>query len=357
MLLLVINTAEWSLPLSTLKEAFYEAPTPLKEAIPPELPGGQPDPPEEPRRPHARRYPPLMACYHPKTAYWKEGGGLTFDGRKGGVSLQLPCGQCIGCRLQRSQDWATRITHEASLHEDNCFLTLTFRPEDLPWDRSVSVRDVQTFMRRLRKKIGSVRFFAVGEYGTNLSRPHYHIMLFGHAFPDRTIWSKSPSGHYLYRSAALEALWTEGFSFIGNVTVESAGYVARYCTKKINGDKAKEHYQVLNPETGEIALRTPEFAVMSRKPGLGGEWFKQFHADAFPSDFIVIDGQKRPIPRYYKKLLERSDPWLAQDVALAREERSRLPQARANSTPARLATREESALLRAERLKRQLENE
>lgn len=252
--------------------------------------------------------------------------------------MLIPCGGCIGCRLQKARDWATRMAHEASLHESNSFITLTYANEYLPEDGSLSVRATQLFFKRLRKSLPgvSVRYFVVGEYGDENWRPHYHAILFGYQFPDLIPWRMSPGGFPLYRSAALEKLWPFGQCEVGNVNAKSAGYVARYSLKKVTGQQSEDHYLRPHPVTGSVHRVIPEFALMSRRPGLGDGWFKQFARDAFPSDFLVIDGKKRPVPAYYKKKLSE----IAQLQVVAR----RKSRARANtidSTDARLATREE----------------
>lgn len=255
--------------------------------------------------------------------------------------------------MSKAKDWETRLYHEGQLHERSSFVTLTFAEEHLPPDLSVSVRDVQLFMKRLRKRHGSsIRFFACGEYGDDHMRPHYHLILFGIDFEDRVPWRKTGSGHLVYRSAALEKLWPFGHCEIGTVTPQSCGYVARYCLKKVNGDRAAEHYRRAHPETGEVISLRPEFICMSRRPGIGGEWFDRFASDAFPSDFVVVDGSKRGVPRFYEKKLGDIDK------AVIKGERKRnAAQHVENNTPERLEVRREVAELRVKQLKRELETE
>ena len=137
-----------------------------------------------------------MPCYSPLTAYKGKSTDsgkmcLSFkrsEGLFGSFSaINLPCGQCIGCRLERSRQWAVRCMHEASLHDENSFLTLTYSDENLPPGGSLHLPDFQNFMKRLRKSIAPkrVRFYHCGEYGDILSRPHYHALLFGYDFDDR----------------------------------------------------------------------------------------------------------------------------------------------------------------------------
>lgn len=272
----------------------------------------------------------------------------------GAKAFSLPCGQCMGCKLDRARDWQTRLAHEASLHESSCFLTLTYSDEFLPRDLSVDVRHVQLFMKRLRKALPvPVRFFCCGEYGEKLQRPHYHMLLFGYDFPDKVPWRKTGSGFVTYRSAQLEKIWTFGNCEIGTVTPQSAGYVARYVTKKVSGDDefAREHYRRFNPATGEIWQVAKEFIVMSTKPGIGHGWFEQYSCDAFPSDFVIIDGIRRPVPRYYfKKIAERE----AMKIKSQRKEKA--AQHSDNNTEPRLMTRHESQILKSQRLTREYDD-
>ena len=206
-----------------------------------------------------------MPCYKPLHAFrsldkkTKNGKTAIFFKRAdaGNLSLRidLPCGQCIGCRIDRSRDWALRCVHEASSFTYNCFVTLTFDDVHLNHRGSLVKSDFQKFMKRLRKRYdgidavsrpdGSVhfpiRYFHCGEYGSLLSRPHHHACLFNFDFPDKELWS-TRSGVRLFRSESLERLWPFGFCTIGEVTWESAAYVARYVTKKVTGKDAASHY-------------------------------------------------------------------------------------------------------------------
>lgn len=294
-----------------------------------------------------------MPCFHPVKGYRKRGGGFTLSARDslGAVPMTVPCGQCIGCRMDKARDWQTRLCHEASRHEESSFLTLTYSAEHLPDNYSVDVRHLQLFMKRVRKRaVAPLRFFGCGEYGDRDLRPHYHVLLFGEAFiEDRKPWRRTATGHTTYRSEALDRAWGLGFAEFGTVTAESAGYVARYCMKKVNGPMAVDHYTRAHPDTGEIHRVHREFITMSRRPGIGGSWYDEYSGDAFPSDFVILDGQRRPVPGYYTR---RLPPDEAESIKLKRKERAKL---RAdNNTPERLATREEVLALRLENLKRDL---
>jgi len=186
------------------------------------------------------------------------------------------------------------------LYADNCFITLTFSDEHLPEDRSVDVRIFQLFMKRLRKQYGDgIRFFHCGEYGERFGRPHYHACLFNFDFPDKYFWRISPTKNRLYRSPSLEVLWPFGHCEIGSVTFESAAYVARYVLKKFTGPQADLHYEYIDPLTGQIFDRSPEYVTMSRRPGIGKAWFEKYSSDVFPGDFVVMNGKKVRPPRYY----------------------------------------------------------
>lgn len=227
-----------------------------------------------------------------------------------GKALSLPCGKCIGCRLERARQWAVRIMHESEMHEDSCFITLTYRDEDLPPDGSISVSVAQLFMKRLRARIApvKVRFFLVGEYGEVTGRAHYHLLLFGYDFPDKVVLSETPT-QTLYRSDILADIWGFGNCSIGQVTFDSACYVAKYACKKIIGKMAAAHYRG----------RLPEFCTMSRRPGIGSGWIKKFSSDVFPSDEVIVKGFPARPPRFYDKFLEVQNPDLFSAVKVQRE--------------------------------------
>lgn len=255
-----------------------------------------------------------MPCYSPLQA-WR--GRKLVDGKTSIVwrkteadpalvdsELKLPCGQCIGCRLERSRQWAMRCVHEASLYKDNCFITLTYDGSRLFPSGGLCMRDFQLFMKRLRKQnVGKkIRFFHCGEYGELGGRPHYHACLFNHDFSDKVLWSVR-DGVRLYRSVTLENLWSLGFSTVGDVTFQSAAYVARYIMKKVIGD-GKDVY--VNELTGEC--RDKEYVTMSRRPGIGRGWYDKFKLDLYPSDFGIINGMKVRPPKFYDHIFDVEFP-------------------------------------------------
>lgn len=261
--------------------------------------------------------------------------------------LELACGQCIGCRLRRSREWALRMVHEAQMHERNCFLTLTYRSADLPVDQSLKVEHWQRFAKRLRRKIGPFRFFHCGEYGEENLRPHYHACLFGVDFRADRVFVRMSGKHKLYRSALLDETWGLGFANIGELSFESAAYVARYVMKKVTGKQAVEHYTRVDPNTGECWSVRPEYTTMSRRPGIGSKWFEAFKTDVFPSDEVVHDGKRHRTPRFYDKRLEDAEL----DV-VRRKRRDAADERREDTTPERLRSRERFAVARLSQLSR-----
>lgn len=237
------------------------------------------------------------------------------------------------------------------------FLTLTYSEENLPEDGSLNPDDHTEFVNKLRlhlwrkKPRRKFRYYMCGEYGEQLSRPHFHYLIFGYDFPDKTFW-KEHRGSIYYRSEELEKLWPYGHSTIGHVTVESAAYCARYVLKKWTGEKAVPHY--VN-EHG--VMLHPEFCRMSRRPGIGAAWFKKYGVtDVYDSgDFVVINGKKYSTPRYYDSLLESLD--VERLLEIKSDRSNRAEEHADNNTRERLETREQVQKLRAKHLHRGYENE
>lgn len=217
--------------------------------------------------------------------------------------------------MAKMRDWAIRSVHEAQMHEKTCFITLTYDDEHLPEDRSISVRAWQLFAKRLRRRLGAFRYLACGEYGDETLRPHYHAILFGQDFTeDRMVLSQSET-HTLWTSEILSTVWGQGYCPIGPLTFDSAAYCARYALKKVGGKKKEDgHYERVHEDTGEVIEVLPEFATMSRRPGLGTSWFLKYRDDVYPDDFVVIGGKKFRPPKFYDKQLEKADPDLLQSL-------------------------------------------
>lgn len=224
----------------------------------------------------------------------------------------IRCGQCLGCRINKAQEWALRMTHEQKFYKDSSFITLTYSPEYLPGDSSLVKKHLQNFLHRFcmrikRQGLEKPRYYGVGEYGDKKSRPHYHVIIFGYNFPDKEIYEKQEN-YYYYTSKLLNELWPFGISIIAEANTDTMNYCAKYATKKIvgNKEKAKEHY----------GKRIPEFTLVStgRKEnlGIGYRYFKENWQNIYERDFLYIKGKTKPYkmkpPRYYDKLLEREHP-------------------------------------------------
>lgn len=259
-----------------------------------------------------------MGCDSPLTAYRSQElnpatgrYGLTFNSKNSlsGTPIKVPCSKCIGCKLERSRQWAVRCQHESQMHSENCFLTLTYDREHLPVDFSVHPRVMQLFFKKLRKLIAPkrVRFFLGAEYGDLNLRPHYHIILFGHDFSDKIWFERTEAGEDLYKSKTLTALWGNGMAVIGQVTFKSAAYTARYSTKKITGPKASDFYLREHPDHHFIVRVRPEFGLMSRRPGIGQTWFDKYKSDVYPSDSVISNNREAKPPRYYDQQLTEEE--------------------------------------------------
>lgn len=269
-----------------------------------------------------------MGCNYPVRAYRLHSGEVTFFVKAGWdirEDLLIPCGQCVGCKMDKSKEWAIRCMNEASLYEENCFITLTYNDQNLPDMESLDYRDFQLFMKRLRKhyKGKKIRFYMSGEYGEKGNRPHFHACLFNHNFEDRKILKRTGSGSTLYDSEILNSLWKKGLASIGDVTFESAAYVAKYIMKKVNGKGSELNYAYSDPETGEILYREKEMSKMSLKPGIGSRWFEKWKSDVFPQDHCIVRGKEKKPPKYYYKKLKEQDPDLYEVVKWQRTEKAK----------------------------------
>lgn len=240
-----------------------------------------------------------------------------------------------------------RCLHEASLHDENAFITLTFNEEHLSENGSLVKSHFQRFIKRLREAVSgsqpsAIRYFHCGEYGERLGRPHHHACIFGFGFPDRTLWQVR-NNTKLYRSEFLESLWPLGFSSVGDVTFESAAYVARYIMKKITGKAAPAHY----------GTKLPEYVTMSRRPGIGRGWIDQYSSDVYPLDKVITRGTECKVPKYYDKCFELTSPV---EYATIKARRQEVARKNPDNTAQRLLVRETVQKARVTMLKRGLED-
>lgn len=322
-----------------------------------------------------------MPCYHPVTA-WRSRAGrsangswpLVFNKSEGfkDKEVQIPCGGCIGCRLEYSRQWALRCVVEASMHKENCFVTLTYNDDHLPKDLSLQKKDLLSFIKRLRRDYAGIRYFSCGEYGDRFERPHYHLCIFNYSFNDleeikyagpRNTFSafcrkheqayrqqkqllnesfspydrsKEFTDYSIYRSEQLERLWEKGFSTVGKFNFETAAYVARYVTKKIKGPDAESYYDG----------RQPEFCLMSRKPGIGKAWFDKWKSDVLNIDGMAKDHLTYMPPKYYDNIIAFTDPDKYKKIKERRKKRFK------ELSPETLARRENYQYIKLSKQKR-----
>lgn len=299
-------------------------------------------------------------CTSPMIGWRTAAGDIVFVERMGKdvvCEVQFACKQCMECRLAKSRHWAMRCMHEMSLHEQNAFITLTYDDEHYPNRGDLCYRDFQLFMKRLRKVLGhEVRYYMCGEYGELTGRPHFHAILFGEMFDDREHYKTTEQGMRLYTSPLLQRVWQRGFCPIGDVTFESAAYVARYCVQKVTGNLAKYHYaRSTDPNFGPVFnwQLTPEFNKMSLKPGIGARWLEKFKTDVYPHDYVVINGKKVTPPKYYDKVFKRENEDEFEQIVFAREKKGRANWP--DNTPDRNRVRDVIVKARAKMLIRNLE--
>lgn len=296
-----------------------------------------------------------MPCYYPIPA-WRNANGVYFNNIPDGIPLRISCGRCIGCRLERSRQWALRLVHENRFHQESAFITLTYDQDHLPLDGSLNKKHFQDFMKRLRRRLGStkLRYFHAGEYGEKLGRPHYHAIIFGTSFRPGVDEECSDRGDLTWRSELLSEVWPYGLNRVGAVTFESCAYVARYITKKITGPQAQAHYEKVDPFSGEISALQSEYCTMSRRPGIGRAHFDAFRSEIYDRDEVVCRGVPSKPPKFYDKLLEKEFP---SEYAIIKDERecalSLSPPE--NRSPDRLEVREKVKVAQVGHLSRRYE--
>jgi len=210
------------------------------------------------------------------------------------------------------------MMHEAQLHEENSFITLTYDDKKIPQYGSLNKAHMVKFMKDLRYQVHpkKIKFFQCGEYGDETQRPHHHAILFNHDFEDKNLYSKR-DGIINYSSEHLDSIWQHGMCITGDVTFESCAYVARYVTKKMTGKGAEElneaglkYYERIT-EDGQIIQLEPEYATMSRGgtsgKGLSYEWYQRYKNEVYPADSVVFNGYEIKPPAYYDSIYEFED--------------------------------------------------
>lgn len=313
-----------------------------------------------------------MSCFHPQTAVVlgvnKQTGKkiLKFLGQSGPFNysgkevVQVPCGQCIGCRIDRSREWANRCMLELQYHDSAYFVTLTYDDFHVPksyyadpetgeahTSLTLCKRDFQLWMKRLRKKFSDdkIRFFACGEYGGETKRPHYHAIVFGLHLSDLVKYKTVREGdsyYTYYNSESIQETWPNGFVVVGEVTWESCAYVARYVTKKLTGDLA-EFYDKFN--------LVPEFSDMSRRPGIARQYYDDHGKEIYDNAYINVStpkgGRKFKPPHYFDRLFDIDCPGSLDELKVRRKRNAQAvlegKMKRTNLNPDEILKVEESA--------------
>lgn len=325
-----------------------------------------------------------MACYHPLTAYartrkngkraivfaddhvrpWIIKDGYLFEEK-----LLIPCGQCLGCRIDYSREWAIRCMLEASLYDNetnpgkNYFLTLTYHDDFLPAGKllrpSLKPDDLTKFMKDLRRQLEyhfnwqGVRFYACGEYGEKFKRPHFHIILFNMPKLPLKYYRTNFEGNILYNCDFISKVWGKGHAVIGEVNFHTCAYVARYMTKKHKGEES-DYYENEGIE--------PEFSRCSRRPGIGYQYYEEHKDRFYLSDEISVpkgDGTVLKVhpPEFYDRLYDIDSP---DDMRSIKDKRKEAAENSLNQELSRtslsreeyLSMKESNFIARVKRLKR-----
>lgn len=236
-----------------------------------------------------------MQCIRPLRANLNKEGSITFDKYQSMPGLEpfsIPCRKCLPCRLNTGREKSIRAWHEYQTTNKGIFLTLTYSDEHLESPRLIP-EHFSTFMTRLRSWLlynepeTKVDRMVTGEYGEKNKRPHWHAILFNWEPPDKKFKCRTDRGDYLYTSEIISSLWEKGLHDFGDVTIDSASYIARYAAKKLVHGRDQDHD--FHPYHKTPALR-----------GMGRSWIEKNYKHVFQNGFIVLpNGELSKIPRYY----------------------------------------------------------
>lgn len=308
--------------------------------------------------------------------------GLNDRGRQIiAAAMPASCGKCVACRTTRCTEWLVRNLFEFKTHPpgQSAFLTGTIAPEHYEriHNSEQLAPEVQKFLKRFRRKLDrdfaalglvppALRFMSSIEYGERTWRVHFHILLYGFDCWRET-WipvRASKSGEQMFSQSDLSALWPLGEITVQPMTARTIGYVTGYALKKQGGSRFSDWPELYLP-SGNRLLFTPEKISMSKRPGIGGPFYEKFGGDVYPSDFLVHDGQKYPVPKFFDKRLVAAtssgaasfvkdgvfykDRGALQPVLDRRVAAANTEQALWNSSAERLAVRIESLILRQTR--------
>lgn len=249
-----------------------------------------------------------MECIRPLKAGFDSDYNLTFSQKKFNkelAPLQFPCRKCLACRLNMAREKAIRCIHEAKMHDQNMFLTLTYDQDNLG-DGRLHYIDFQLFMKKLLKHANKnihckenrihIPFMVTGEYGDKTKRPHWHAIIFNYRPTDAKKKYTHHTGETVYESEEISKLWGKGLIEFASVNLETAGYVARYAAKKLGHGNDQDHdYHPIHKT--------------SSKRAIGKSFLEKYYLDIFNAGFVVLpNGQKASIPRYYVDWLKKNHP-------------------------------------------------
>lgn len=282
----------------------------------------------------------------------------------------IPCRHCVECKSRYAQEWSIRCYHEFQMREVGSFITLTIDtmkakdfleeknlrryckrcvkgnryikyPIDYTLCKGLLLDWLKKFRDYLYKKYEiSIRYFGCGEYGEKdvSQRPHYHLLIFGYNFPDKIFYKNSDKGVPIYLSEELFKSWKYGICTVQDINHKACMYTAKYVMKKLSFKDAQSEFE-------EYYGREPEFLVMSKgncqsnrcpyindiiknckgikslrdlnnpyckfcnktRGGLGYDWFLKYKIDVLKIGYVVIDGIKYSIPKYYLNILKLTD--------------------------------------------------
>ena len=303
-----------------------------------------------------------MTCFNPLRA-WKQNHArldtdpniyynlkkISFREVKGRPEIEIPCGHCLGCRLDHAAMWATRISLEAKNWEKCCFITLTYNNPNLPINNkgfaTLQKKDLQDFLKRLRyyekgneswthpltgKEENPIRYFACGEYGPKLGRPHYHLAIFNWEPKDLEKYKMNKHGDWSFKSKSLQKIWGKGFVVVEELNYNTASYIARYVQKKAGIEPIKREYTgnlipepKIDERNGQEFIhwkkevkkqefnKEPEFLTMSRGVGIGRMYWEENKEKIKRNKGIFLKIKEKlhlkPIPKYFEKIWEQEN--------------------------------------------------
>lgn len=270
--------------------------------------------------------------YHPATIEQPHDLYNRLEEIKDNISYRyniLPCGKCIGCKLEYSREWANRGYLEAKCWKQNWFVTITYDEDHLTiqeettdeneitwtnegdWNGTLVPKELTQFIKNIRQimkreyKEDGIRFMACGEYGEEGERPHYHIIFFNLNLPPETFYNpKIINKETYWQNTIIERAWGKGIINISEASWNNIAYTARYITKKINGTGSDELYKSKGQEK--------EFFRVSRMPGIGQPYYEKHKEQIYKNDEIIVKNRQGIIsckpPKYFDELYEKENP-------------------------------------------------